>query len=281
MNQLRNERRAQVIGALIEGNSIRSTCRMTGVCKDAVLKLIRDMGAACAAHHNAAVRGVRTQRVQCDEIWSFCYAKEKNVPVAKEGTGAGSVWTWTAIDADSKLIISYLCGGRDASWACQFMEDLASRVTTRIQITTDGHRAYAEAVEGAFGMNVDYAMLIKLYGAPSDRPDTRYSPAACIGTRTGILSGTPDRDHISTSYVERQNLNLRMGVRRFTRLTNAFSKKFENHCHMVAIYHAYYNFCRIHQTLRVTPAMEAGLTNHAWTLEHLVGLLEPTFAAAA
>ena len=274
MNKLSTERRAQVIGALIEGNSIRSTCRMTGVCKDAVLKLIRDMGAACAGHHNAAVRGVKTSRVQCDEIWSFCYAKEKNVPVEKEGTGAGSVWTWTAIDADSKLIISYLCGGRDASWACQFMEDLASRVTTRIQITTDGHRAYAEAVEGAFGMNVDYAMLIKLYGAPSDHPETRYSPAACIGTRTGILSGNPDRNHISTSYAERQNLNLRMGVRRFTRLTNAFSKKFENHCHMVAIYHAYYNFCRVHQTLRVTPAMEAGVSNHVWSVEELVSLLE-------
>lgn len=274
MNRLSTEKRAQVIGALIEGNSIRGTCRLTGVCKDAVLKLIRDMGWACLSHHNATVRGVKTARVQCDEIWSFCYAKEKNVPLEKEGTGAGSVWTWTAIDADSKLIISYLCGDRDASWACQFMEDLASRVTTRIQITTDGHRAYAEAVEGAFGMDVDYAMLIKLYGAPSDRPDTRYSPAACIGTRTGILSGNPDRNHISTSYVERQNLNLRMGVRRFTRLTNAFSKKFENHCHMVAIYHAYYNFCRVHQTLRVTPAMEAGLTDHVWTVSELVSLLK-------
>jgi IS1 family transposase len=206
----------------------------------------------------------------CDEAWSFCYAKAKNVPEEKKGTGAGDVWTWVAIDADSKLILSYLCGGRDASWACQFMEDLASRVTTRIQITTDGHRAYAEAVEGAFGMDVDYAMLIKLYGAPTDSPDTRYSPAQCIGIRTGILSGNPNRDHISTSYVERQNLNLRMGVRRFTRLTNAFSKKFENHCHMVAIYHAYYNFCRVHQTLRVTPAMEAGLTDHIWSLEELV-----------
>ena len=281
MNRLSNERRAQVIGALIEGNSIRSTCRMTGVCKDAVLKLIRDMGAACAEFHDVAVRGVRAQRVQCDEIWSFCYAKEKNVPVEKEGTGAGSVWTWTAIDADSKLIISYLCGGRDAGWACRFMEDLASRVSTRIQITTDGHRAYAEAVEGAFGMDVDYAMLIKLYGSPSDSPDTRYSPATCIGIRTGILSGNPDRDHISTSYVERQNLNLRMGVRRFTRLTNAFSKKFENHCHMVAIYHAYYNFCRVHQTLRVTPAMEAGIADQVWTLRELTGLLERYKAKSA
>ncbi len=206
--------------------------------------------------------------------WSFCYAKEKNVPVEKQGTGAGSVWTWTAIDADSKLILSYLCGGRDAEWACKFMEDLASRVTTRIQITTDGHRAYAGAVEGAFGMDVDYAMLIKLYGAPSDNPETRYSPATCIGIRTATLSGNPDRQHISTSYVERQNLNLRMGVRRFTRLTNAFSKKFENHCHMVGIYHAYYNFCRVHQTLRVTPAMEAGIADHVWTLQELVLFLE-------
>ncbi len=281
MNRLPIERRAQVVNALVEGNSIRATCRLTGVSKDAVLKLIPDMGAACEAFHNAAVRGVKVQRVQCDEVWSFCYAKEKNVPLEKQGTGAGSVWTWTAIDADSKLILSYLCGGRDASWACKFMEDLASRVTTRIQITTDGHRAYAEAVEGAFGMEVDYAMLIKLYGAPSDNPDSRYSPATCIGIRTGVLSGDPDSRHISTSYVERQNLNLRMGVRRFTRLTNAFSKKFENHCHMVAIYHAYYNFCRVHQTLRVTPAMEVGLTDHIWTLEELVGVLEAREAKAA
>jgi IS1 family transposase len=245
------------------------------------MKLIPDLGAACAAHHNAAVRNVRVQHVQCDEVWSFCYAKAKNVPEEKKGSGAGDVWTWTAIDADSKMVLSYLCGGRDAEWATQFMEDLASRVTTRIQITTDGHRAYAEAVEGAFGMDVDYAMLIKLYGAPSDRPDTRYSPAQCIGIRTGILSGSPDPQHISTSYVERQNLNLRMGVRRFTRLTNAFSKKFENHCHMVAIYHAYYNFCRVHQTLRVTPAMESGLTDHVWSLEELVGLLEQNVHEAA
>ncbi len=239
------------------------------------------MGNACAAHHNAVVRGVQTRRVQCDEVWSFCYAKEKNVPTEKQGTGAGSVWTWTAIDADSKLILSYLCGGRDAHWARKFMEDLASRVTTRIQITTDGHRAYAEAVEGAFGMEVDYAMLIKLYSAPADNPDSRYSPAQCIGIRTGVLSGNPDTQHISTSYVERQNLNLRMGVRRFTRLTNAFSKKFENHCHMVAIYHAYYNFCRVHQTLRVTPAMEAGLADHVWTVLELVALQEVATNKAA
>ena len=266
---------------IVEGNSVRSITRMTGVCQEAILKLLCDLGKACAHHHDTAVRNVRSQRVQCDEVWSFVGAKEKNVPQEKQSTGAGSVWLWTAIDADSKLILSYLCGGRDASWACQFMEDLASRVSTRIQITTDGHRAYAEAVEGAFGMDVDYAMLIKLYGAPSDRPDTRYSPAACIGTRTGILSGNPDQKHISTSYVERMNLNLRMGLRRFTRLTNAFSKKFENHCHAVAIYFAYYNFCRVHQTLRVTPAMEAGLTDHVWSLVELVGLLETAVLAAA
>src|SRR5664279_2407781 len=274
MNRLSVTKRVQVVNALVEGMSIRATCRLTGVCKDAALKLLCDLGAACAAHHNAAVRGVRSRRVQCDEAWSFCYAKAKNVTEEKKAQGAGDVWTWVGIDADTKLIISYLCGDRDAEWACKFMEDLASRVTTRLQITTDGLRAYAEAVEGAFGIDVDYAMLIKLYGAPSDRPDTRYSPAQCIGTRTGVLSGSPDPRHISTSYVERYNLNLRMGVRRFTRLTNAFSKKFENHCHHVAIYHAYYNFCRVHQTLRVTPAMEAGLTDHVWSIGELVGLLE-------
>jgi IS1 family transposase len=281
MNRLGTEKRAQIVAALIEGNSIRGTCRLTGVCKDAVMKLIPELGVACRSHHNAVVRGVRTRRVQCDEVWAFCYAKAKNVPEEKKGTGAGDVWTWIGIDADTKLVISYLCGGRDAEWATTFMEDLASRVTSRIQLTTDGHRAYAEAVSGTFGFNVDYAMLIKLYGAPSDKPETRYSPAACIGTRTATLCGHPDPRHVSTSFVERQNLNLRMGVRRFTRLTNAFSKKFENHCHMVAIYHAYYNFCRVHQTLRVTPAMEAGLVDHVWTVEELVGVLEAREAKAA
>jgi IS1 family transposase len=282
MNRLSTEKRAQIAGMIVEGNSVRSITRMTGVCQEAILKLLCDLGKACSDHHDNTVRGVHSRRVQCDEVWSFCYAKEKNVPLEKQGSGAGSVWLWTAIDADSKLMLSYLCGGRDASWACKFMEDLASRMATRIQITTDGHRAYAEAVEGAFGMDVDYAMLIKLYGSPSDQPDTRYSPAQCIGTRTATLSGSPDPQHVSTSYVERMNLNIRMGLRRFTRLTNAFSKKFENHCHAAAIYFAYYNFCRVHQTLRVTPAMEAGLTDHVWTLGELVGLLdEKTLSAAA
>ena len=282
MNRLSTEKRAQIAGMIVEGNSVRSITRMTGVCQEAILKLLCDLGKACADHHNATVRGVKSQRVQCDEVWSFCYAKEKNVPVEKQGTGAGSVWLWTAIDADSKMILSYLCGNRDADTALNFMDDLASRLTTRIQITTDGFRAYADAVQGVFGLDVDYAMLIKLYGYPTDAPNTRYSPAQCIGIRTGILSGNPDRQHISTSYVERMNLNLRMGLRRFTRLTNAFSKKFENHCHAVAIYFAYYNFCRVHQTLRVTPAMEGGLADHVWTLEELVTLLEAkTLSAAA
>ena len=280
MNRLSTEKRAQIVGMIVEGNSIRSITRMTGVCQEAITKLLCDLGKACADHHNATIRGIRSRHIQCDEVWSFCYAKAKNVPVQKHGTGAGDVWLWTGIDADTKLILSYLCGGRDADWATQFMEDLASRVATRIQITTDGLKAYAVAVEGAFGMDVDYAMLIKLYGAPSDRPDTRYSPAQCIGIRTGVLSGSPDPQHISTSYVERMNLNVRMGLRRFTRLTNAFSKKFENHCHAAAIYFAYYNFCRVHQTLRVTPAMESGLADHIWTLGDLIGLLEEKSVSA-
>jgi IS1 family transposase len=281
MNRLSAEKRTQVVSMIVEGNSVRSITRMTGVCQEAILKLLCDLGKACADHHDAAVRRVKSRRVQCDEVWSFCYAKERNVPADKQGTGAGSVWLWTAIDADTKLILSYLCGSRDADCALDFMDDLASRVATRIQITSDGHRVYADAVRGAFGVDVDYAMLIKLYGKAPDRPDTRYSPAACIGTQTATISGSPDPQHISTSYVERMNLNLRMGLRRFTRLTNAFSKKFDNHCHAVAIYFAYYNFCRVHQTLRVTPAMEAGLTDHIWTIGELLGLLDITQAASA
>ena len=273
MNQLNTAKRCQIISALVEGNSINATCRMLGVGKHTVLRLLEDAGNACTAFHNANVRNLRVARIQCDEIWSFCYAKERNVPEDMKGTGAGDIWTWTAIDADTKLILSYLCGGRDADCALNFMDDVASRVTTRIQITTDGHRVYAEAVLGAFGVDVDYAMLIKLYGKAPDRPETRYSPAACIGTRTGILSGSPDPKHISTSYVERQNLSMRMGMRRFTRLTNGFSKKFENHAHQVALYFMHYNYCRVHSSLRVTPAMEAGLTDHIWTLAELCNIL--------
>jgi IS1 family transposase len=274
MNKLSVERRARIPACLCEALSVRATCRLLDCSKDAVLKLVVDAGEACVAYHDGMIQGVTSKRVQVDEVWSFVHSKAKNVPEERRGQfGFGDVWTWTAIDADSKLILSYLCGGRDAEWACRFMEDLASRVTTRIQLTTDGHKVYAEAVEGAFGMQVDYAMLIKLFGAPGEVVDGRYSPAKVIGIRTAVLSGNPDPDHISTSFVERQNLSLRMSLRRFTRLTNAFSKKFANHCHAVAIYYAYYNFCRVHQTLRVTPAMESGLADHVWSLEELVGLL--------
>ena len=274
MNRLSTEKRVQIVRAMVEGNSIRSITRMTGVCQEAILKLLRDLGTACVSHHNTAVRSISARHIQCDEIWSFCYAKDKNASNEKKAEGAGSVWTWTALDADTKLILSYLCGGRDASWARSFMEDVASRVSTRVQITTDGHRAYVEAVEGAFGMYCDYAMLIKLYGSPATH-DTRYSPGEVIGIETNVISGKPDPRHVSTSYVERQNLTMRMSMRRFTRLTNAFSKKFENHCHSVAIYFAYYNFCRVHQTLRVTPAMEAGLTDHVWEVAELLALMDP------
>jgi IS1 family transposase len=219
------------------------------------------------------VRSLQTKRVQCDEIWAFVYGKDKNLTMEQVQAGAGSVWTWTAIDADSKLIITYMLGDRGAGTALAFMQDLASRIASRIQLTTDGHRVYAEAVENAFGSEIDYAMLVKLYGASNDNPESRYSPATCIGCRTGVLAGDPDPKYISTSYVERQNLSMRMGMRRFTRLTNGFSKKFENHGHQVALYFFHYNFCRVHKSLRVTPAMEAGLTDHVWTLEELCGLL--------
>ena len=272
MNQLNTNRRCQIIAALIEGNSINATCRMLGVGKHTVLRLLEDAGCACAAYHDANVRNLRVGRAQCDEVWSFVYAKQKNVTMEQMEAGAGDCWTWTAIDADSKLIISYMLGDRGAMTAQAFMQDVASRISNRIQLTTDGHRVYAEAVENAFGSEIDYAMLVKIYGASNDG-ESRYSPATCVGCRTGVLSGKPDPKYISTSYVERQNLSTRMGMRRFTRLTNGFSKKFENHAHQVALYFMHYNYCRVHTTLRVTPAMEAGLTDHVWTLAELCSLL--------
>jgi len=272
MNQLSTAKRAQVIAALVEGNSINSTCRMLGVGKHTVTRLLEAIGCACAAYHDAMVRGIHSKRVQCDEIWAFVYGKDKNLTLEQVKAGAGSVWTWTAIDADSKLAITYMLGDRGAGTAMAFMQDMASRIENRIQLTTDGHRVYAEAVEAAFGSEIDYAMLVKLYGA-SNESESRYSPATCIGCRTGVLAGNPDPKYISTSYVERQNLSMRMGMRRFTRLTNGFSKKFENHAHQVALYFFHYNFCRVHKTLRCTPAMEAGITDHVWTLEELVSLL--------
>ncbi len=245
---------------------------MTGVAKHSVLKLLKDLGCAAAAYHDSHVRNLRVHRLQCDEIWAFVGAKMKNTTAEKLEQGWGDVWTWTAIDADTKLIVSYMLGQRGAGTANAFMRDVASRLSTRIQLTTDGHHVYVDAVEGAFGADIDYAMLQKIYGAPTDAPETRYSPATCIGCKTAVVTGDPDPDHISTSFVERQNLSMRMGMRRFTRLTNGFSKKLENHGHAVALYFMHYNFCRVHKSLRVTPAMESGLTDHVWEIEELVEL---------
>jgi IS1 family transposase len=274
MNKLSCERRQRVVSALVEGSSIRSTVRMTGVAKNTVVKLLVELGAACDRYQRETLVNLRCRRIQCDEIWSFCYAKEKNVPAHMIGTGrAGDVWTWTAMDADSKLMVSWLVGDRDAGYAHAFIEDLASRLANRMQLTTDGNRVYLTAVEDTFGADVDYAMLVKVYGEPQD-PDKTYSPAKCIGAvKTGI-TGNPDPAHISTSYVERQNLTMRMSMRRFTWLTNAFSKKIENHEAAVALYFVWYNFGRIHQSLRVTPAMEAGVSDHVWSVVEIVALLD-------
>jgi IS1 family transposase len=272
MNTLTSDERIRVVAALVEGNSIRSTSRMTGIARNTVTKLLVDLGTVCMAFHDANVRNVRVRRLQCDEIWSYVGAKAKNVTAEKKEIGWGDVWTWVGIDADTKLVVSYLVGGRGADWAMDFMQDAASRIKGHVQITTDGHKAYLEAVEGAFGMDCDYAQLHKIYGASLEN-EARYSPAVCIGCDMKTVSGNPDPKHVSTSFVERQNLNMRMGMRRFTRLTNGFSKKIENHAHAVALHFMYMNFVRIHQTLRVTPAMEAGLTQSPWTLDDLVGLL--------
>jgi IS1 family transposase len=267
MNKLNRAKQAQVIAALVEGNSINATVRMTGVAKNTILKLIADVGTACEEYQNRTLRNLTCKRVQCDEIWQFCYAKEKNVPAEKRGQfGYGDVWTWVAIDADTKLVASWMLGGRDAGTAYAFIQDLASRLANRIQLTTDGHRAYVSAIEDTFGSEVDYAMLVKLYGNEREG-EARYSPAVCIDCKPIAISGNPDPKHISTSYVERQNLTMRMGMRRFTRLTNGFSKKIENHFFAVAIHYMHYNFCRVHKTLRVTPAMEAGIADHVWTIE--------------
>src|ERR1017187_3879528 len=280
MNRLDATTQARVISCLIEGCSIRSTVRMTGAAKNTVVKLLEDMGFACAAYHNQHVRNLRVRRLQCDEIWCFVGAKAKNVYLDKKAEGWGDIWTWVGIDADTKLVVGYLVGGRDAGWALEFMQDCADRIRGRVQVTTDGHRAYFSAVEGAFGMDVDYAMLQKIYGA-SDEPEKRYSPATCIGCDMKVVSGNPDPKHVSTSYVERQNLTMRMGMRRFTRLTNGFSKKADNHRHSVALHYMYYNFCRVHQTLRCTPAMEAGLTDHVWNVEELIALMPKLSVSAS
>ena len=275
MNTLSEAKRVQVIAALVEGNSIRATVRMTGVAKNTIAKLLAEVGTACAGYQRRVFRNLRCKRIQCDEIWSFCYAKQKNVPAEKRGQfGFGDVWTWTAICADTKLVPSWAIGGRDATVAYWFMHDLASRLRNRVQLTTDGHRVYLNAVESAFGCEIDYAMLVKLYGNDPRPEEARYSPAQCIGAMAATITGDPDPRHISTSYVERQNLTMRMGMRRFTRLTNGFSKKVQNLEHAVALHFMHYNFCRVHQTLRVTPAMEAEITDRIWNIEDVVRLLD-------
>ncbi len=274
MNRLSKEKRAQVVTALVEGNSIRSTVRMTGVAKGTVLKLLADLGAACSEYQRQALVDLHCKRIQCDEIWSFCYAKEKNVPEHMKGKpGVSDVWTWTAMDADSKLMISWLVGERDAGYAAEFINDLAARLATRVQLTTDGLKIYLEAIEGAFGADVDYAQLVKLFGEAPEQ-EKRYSPSQCTGCQKRRIEGRPDPRHVSTSFVERQNLTMRMSMRRFTRLTNAFSKKVENLEAAVALHFMWYNFGRIHQTLRVTPAMQAGVSDHVWTIEEILGLLD-------
>lgn len=271
MKTLTNDERIRVVAALVEGNSIRSTSRMTGVARNTVTKLLVDLGTACMAFHDKHVRNVRVRRLQCDEIWAYVGAKAKNVSAEKKEIGWGDIWTWVGMDADTKLVVSYLIGGRGAGWAHDFMQDCAKRIKGRVQVTTDGHKAYLEAVEAAFGMDCDYAQIQKIFGA-SGEPERRYSPATCIGCELKVVSGNPDPRHVSTSYVERQNLTMRMSMRRFTRLTNAFSKKLENHAYAVALHFMYCNFVRIHQTLRVTPAMEAGLCAQPWTLDDLIAM---------
>lgn len=272
MNQLSVADRVRVVAALVEGCSIRATVRMTGVSKNTIVKLLADLGMACEAYHNEHVTNLKTKRVQVDEIWSFVHSKQKNVRPENYGKLHGDVWTWTSLDADSKLIINWMIGGRDAKYGREFVGDLAARLADRIQLTSDGWQVYREAVERAFGDQIDYAMLIKLY-KNERQGHARYSPPQCVSARPAVQVGNPEPKHINTSFVERQNLTMRMGMRRFTRLTNAFSKKIENHSHAIALHFMHYNFCRVHQTLRVTPAMEAGLTDHVWELEELVGLL--------
>jgi len=276
MRKLDTKARALILRLLVEGNSIRATSRVADVSKNTVNKLLIDAGKACSKYHDENVRNVKASVIQCDEIWSFTYAKQKNVKTATAAPeGAGDTWTWTAIDSDSKLIVSYMVGGRDSEYAIEFMDDLRDRLANRVQLTTDGHKAYLEAVEGAFGGDVDYAQLIKLYGDAGGKTAARkYSPAECTGIKKRPIEGSPDKALISTSYVERQNLTMRMHMRRFTRLTNGFSKKVENHMHAVALHFMYYNFVKVHQTLKVTPAMEAGLTDRLWDISDLVAIID-------
>ena len=279
MNKLSVERQAQIVKAFVEGNSIRSTARMTGMAINTVVKLLIDLGSACLDYQDMIMRDLPLRRLQCDEICSFIYAKERNVPAEHRGEfGYGDVWTWTAMDADTKLVPCWRVGNRDGREAYLFMKDLAGRLANHVQLTTDGHKAYLEAVEGAFGANIDYAMLVKLYGSTTKEEQRRYSPAECIGTEFKVITGNPDKLHIATSFAERHNLTMRMSMRRFTRLTNAFSKKLENHMYALALYFMHYNFGRPHKSLSkpypTTPAMAVGLTDHVWSVEEMLSLLD-------
>jgi IS1 family transposase len=280
MNKLSLAKRAQILTLLCEGMSMRSIERIAGCSINTVDKLLREAGEVALAYHDRHVRGINSQRIQCDEIWSFVAAKQKNVAKSSWAGDptAGDCWTWTAIDADSKLLVSYLVGGRDAEYALMLMDDLRGRLANRVQLTTDGHKAYLSAVEEAFGADIDYAMLVKLYGAghatTDDAAGRRYSPAECVGTRKETVTGNPDPKHVSTSYTERAHLTMRMSMRRFTRLTNAFSKKLANHEHMVALYALWYNFVRVHKTLRVSPAMAAGIESRLWSMEDVVAMID-------
>jgi len=273
MNQLTPAKQAQIFNCLAEGCSVRSTARLVDCSINAVMRTFIKLGVACSAYQDKTFRNLKCKRLQCDEIWAFVGCKDKNATEEKKAKGQGSVWTWTALDADTKLVPCWFVGTRDGGAAYHFMHDLASRLASRVQLTTDGHKAYLQAVEDAFGTEIDYAMLNKIYGNAETGPETRYSPAQCMGAKKAAISGSPDFAHTSTSYAERQNLNLRMKNRRFTRLTNAFSKKAENHEYGVAITMMHHNFCRIHQTLRCTPAMEAGVASHVWEAKDVIALL--------
>lgn len=274
MNKLPINTKAQIVRLLVEGNSIRATSRITGCSKDTISTLLVNVGKACQLFHNDTVQNLLSERIQCDEIWSFVGCKEK----AKEqgAAGVGDVWTWVGIDADSKLVVSWLVGDRDVQSATVFMQDIRDRITNRIQLTTDGHRPYLQAVKEAFDFDVDYAMLVKMYGGSDGESQTerKYSPAECTGCKKTKVMGDPRPKFISTSYVERQNLTMRMHMRRFTRLTNAFSKKVENHCYAIALHFVYYNFVKIHQSLSVPPAMQAGLIKKLMTIEDIVKLID-------
>jgi IS1 family transposase len=276
MNKLTHEQRTQAVNCLIEGCSIRATVRMTGIAKKTVMRLLREVGEVCESYQDRVLRNLPCRRIQLDELWGFNYCKAKTVTpeIAAKVPGAGDVWLWVAIDADTKLVPCWRLGGRDALIAYEFVTDLAKRLSNRVQLTTDGHRVYLTAVELAFGSDVDYAMLVKMYGADPREDEKRYSPAQCIGAQMAVITGRPDPKHISTSFVERQNWSVRTAMRRYTRLSNGFSRKIENHAAAVALNYFAYNFIKIHRTLRVSPAMAAGVTDHLWSVTDLVDLWE-------